>query len=129
MLEVCTEALQFVQTIVIYNYSNKNNYYYQQLIVFIMLLLFILCFLFVCNRYCVVMQPAALVVYIWLYCLFWFLVQDASKVLSYWLIRKYNVFNYNDTGRLELPESTLRYIEANKAKDLAEGAKPGGHGH
>eukprot|EP01036_Dinobryon_divergens_P022999 gene22999-31308_t len=43
-------------------------------------------------------QPYMLVVYIWLYCLVWWFIQDLFKVLAYKLMVSYNLFNYNDTG-------------------------------
>ena len=50
-------------------------------------------------------QPStpALAVYIWLYCLGWWLVQDSSKVLTHYLLRKYHVFGYGRTGELPHP--------------------------
>jgi hypothetical protein len=44
------------------------------------------------------------------------------------LIRKYDIFHYNDTGRLVMPESAVRYIADNKARDMEQAMKPGG-GH
>ncbi|KAJ1431495.1 HAD-like domain-containing protein, partial [Ochromonadaceae sp. CCMP2298] len=64
-------------------------------------------------------QPYELPVYIWLYCIGWWFVQDAAKVGTFYLLKKYNWFGYNDTGKLVLPESTLKYIADNKEKDLA----------
>ena len=43
-------------------------------------------------------------------------------------IRKYDIFHYNDTGRLVMPASALQYITANKARDMEQAMKPGG-GH
>mmetsp|Transcript_10893 Transcript_10893/g.15010 ORF Transcript_10893/g.15010 Transcript_10893/m.15010 type:complete len:108 (-) Transcript_10893:43-366(-) len=39
-----------------------------------------------------------LVVYIWLYCLVWWLIQDIFKVLAYKLLTHLNLFGFNDTG-------------------------------
>lgn len=72
-------------------------------------------------------DPKELAVYIWVYCLVWWFIQDAFKVLTYWLVVKYNLFQYNDTGRVVYPESTLKYIADNKAKDMANALKAGGH--
>ncbi len=41
-------------------------------------------------------------IYVWLYCLAWWLVQDAAKVTFYWLMRHNNWFGWNDTGRVVL---------------------------
>jgi len=58
----------------------------------------------------------------------WWFIQDFLKVLAYWFIRKYNLFNYNDTGRLVLPESTVRYIEQHKLSDMKKAVSTGaGH--
>jgi hypothetical protein len=35
-------------------------------------------------------------------------------VLMYKFMKKYNWFSYNDTGKLELPESALLYREQHK---------------
>lgn len=61
--------------------------------------------------------PEEMAAFIWIYCLFWWFVQDAVKVGIYALMKKYNLFRYNDTGKVELPQSTLDYIQANKAAD------------
>jgi H+-transporting ATPase len=66
-------------------------------------------------------KPYALFVYIWIYCIVWWVVQDAAKVGTYWLLKRYNLMGINETGALVLPESTLRYIEEEKARRAAEG--------
>lgn len=63
-------------------------------------------------------QPYALPVYIWLFCIFWWIVQDALKVFTFYIVKKYNFFEYNDTGKVVLPESSLKYIETNKSHDM-----------
>ena len=63
-------------------------------------------------------EPYPLAVYIWLYCIAWWFVQDACKVGTYYLLKKYNIFGYNDTGKLVMPESALKYIADNKEKDM-----------
>ena len=50
------------------------------------------------------------------------------KVQLFKLIIRYNIFDYNSTGQLVLPESTLEYIRLNKEKDMDSSMKPGG-GH
>jgi H+-transporting ATPase len=59
-------------------------------------------------------KPYAFAFYIWLYCLVWWFIQDAAKVLTYKMLERRNIFGINNTGRLILPESTLRYIEEKK---------------
>jgi H+-transporting ATPase len=72
-------------------------------------------------------EPYGLAFYIWIYCIVWWFVQDFAKVYAYKIIVKYNVFGWNNTGQMVLPESTLRYIEKNKAKDMAAVLSGGGH--
>eukprot|EP01038_Epipyxis_sp_PR26KG_P006480 gene6480-8913_t len=73
--------------------------------------------------------PYGLFFYIWMYCIFWWFIQDAAKVGTYYIIKKFNLFGYNDTGRLELPKSTLAYIENHKEKDMLALSKPSGGHH
>jgi hypothetical protein len=70
------------------------------------------------------MKPYAFAVYIWIYCLVWWIVQDAAKVGGYWILERYNFFGYNDTGKLVLPESTAAYIKQHKTADLEKLLKP-----
>jgi H+-transporting ATPase len=72
-------------------------------------------------------KPYALAAYIWIYCFVWWLVQDTAKVGAYWLMKRYNWFGYNNTGKMALPESALRYIKEHKEKDLLKLSKPSGH--
>jgi H+-transporting ATPase len=72
-------------------------------------------------------SPQAMALYVWLYCIGWWFVQDAAKVGTFYLLKKYNIFGYNDTGKLVMPESALKYIRDNKAKDMAKVL--GGHKH
>jgi len=55
-------------------------------------------------------QPYGLAAYIWIYCIIWWFIQDACKVGTYVLMKKYNIFDYNNTGIVVLPESTKQYI-------------------
>jgi len=41
-------------------------------------------------------QPKELAVILWLYCIFWWFVQDAAKVALYWWMEKYNIWGIND---------------------------------
>ena len=72
-------------------------------------------------------KPYLLAVYIWIYCIVWWWIQDVFKVLTMKIVIKYNLFGYNDTGKVVLPESTLRYIELNKEKDMDAASKPAAH--
>eukprot|EP01041_Mallomonas_annulata_P003588 gene3588-7132_t len=42
--------------------------------------------------------PYVFPLYVWMYCIFWWLLQDAAKVGSYHILKKYNIFGINDTG-------------------------------
>ena len=35
-----------------------------------------------------------------LYCIVWWFVQDATKILAYRWLKAYNIFGINETGRL-----------------------------
>lgn len=67
-------------------------------------------------------EPYTLTLWIWLYCLFWWVVQDFAKVGCFHLMIKYNWFQYNNTGKLEFPQSTLEYIKKHKQEDLNSAA-------
>jgi H+-transporting ATPase len=56
-------------------------------------------------------DPRALSFWIWLYCIFWWFVQDATKVFFHGLMVKYNWFQYNETGKMVYPPSTLQWRE------------------
>jgi H+-transporting ATPase len=72
-------------------------------------------------------SPQAMALYVWLYCIGWWFVQDFAKVYTFHILKKYNYFGYNDTGKLVMPESALRYIKKNKAKDMAKSTGKGHH--
>ena len=72
-------------------------------------------------------SPQAMALYVWLYCIGWWFVQDAAKVGTFWLLKEYNLFGYNDTGKLVMPESALKYIRDHKVSDMAKAMGKGGH--
>ncbi len=43
-------------------------------------------------------KPYTLALYIWLYCIVWWFIQDACKVFAFYILKKYNILGYNDTG-------------------------------
>jgi H+-transporting ATPase len=51
--------------------------------------------------------PYMLPIYIWAYCIVWWLIQDAAKVYTYKLLKRFNVFGYNDTGMAFVPEDQM----------------------
>jgi len=42
-------------------------------------------------------KPYTLALYIWLYCIVWWFIQDACKVFAFYILKKYNIFCYNYT--------------------------------
>jgi H+-transporting ATPase len=70
--------------------------------------------------------PYALAVYIWIYCIVWWFIQDLCKVGTYWLLEKYNWFEYNNVGTVVLPETTVNYIHQHKQVDMDAAAAPHG---
>ena len=63
-------------------------------------------------------KPYLLALYIWIYCIVWWFIQDACKVFTYYIIKKYDLFGHNETGMLILPGSALRYIAEHKDRDM-----------
>jgi len=56
---------------------------------------------YVDNQYVVGLadrDPKAMAVYVWLYCIFWWFVQDFCKVMLYWWMEKYNILGINDSA-------------------------------
>lgn len=56
---------------------------------------------YVDNQYVVGLgdrRPKAMAVYVWLYCIFWWFVQDTAKVVLYWWMEKYNILGINDSS-------------------------------
>jgi H+-transporting ATPase len=49
-------------------------------------------------------RPRALAFYIWLYCILWWFIQDAAKVILYYFLKKHNVFGINDSLKMEQPK-------------------------
>ena len=56
--------------------------------------------------------PQALFVFIWFYCIVWWLIQDAAKVYAYKFIKHFNLMNIHDTGIVRRNESTIKYRES-----------------
>ncbi len=54
----------------------------------------------------------ALPVYIWLYCIFWWFIQDASKVALYKYLHKYNVFGVNDASKFATEHMQAHSIDS-----------------
>ena len=45
-------------------------------------------------------KPYTLAFWVWLYCIFFWFIQDLCKVIAYSILEKYNVFGINDTLKL-----------------------------
>jgi hypothetical protein len=43
-------------------------------------------------------------------------IQDACKVFTIYIMKKHNWLGINETGKLIMPESTLKYMEDEKIK-------------
>lgn len=42
-------------------------------------------------------SPRGMAFYVWLYCLFWWILQDIAKVMCYYYLEKYNICGINDS--------------------------------
>mmetsp|Transcript_5866 Transcript_5866/g.9658 ORF Transcript_5866/g.9658 Transcript_5866/m.9658 type:complete len:582 (-) Transcript_5866:292-2037(-) len=42
-------------------------------------------------------KPHEFAIYVWIYCVFWWLVQDFAKVATYWWMETYNILGINDS--------------------------------
>ena len=47
-------------------------------------------------------EPYLLALWIWIYCIVWWFIQDAFKVLCVKFIESHNVFGYNETGKVDM---------------------------
>jgi len=59
--------------------------------------------------------PYILPVFIWVYCLVWWVIQDAAKVYTYKFLKHFNVFQYNDTGMVPNHPSHQMLLDAQHA--------------
>mmetsp|Transcript_21772 Transcript_21772/g.22519 ORF Transcript_21772/g.22519 Transcript_21772/m.22519 type:complete len:1017 (-) Transcript_21772:196-3246(-) len=55
--------------------------------------------------------PHLLPLYIWIYCIIWWFIQDVAKVLTYYVMKKYNIFNYNNLLLKEDNVGTVGEVE------------------
>merc|ERR1712070_346292 len=55
--------------------------------------------------------PYMLEVFVWSWSLSWWLAEDAAKVLCRMIVHKYNIFDINNTGEMELTNSAKRLQE------------------
>ena len=69
----------------------------------------------------------ALVVWVWFYCIMWWIVQDVVKVYSWKLMSHHNFLGVNDTGAVVLKQSTISLSEKMRADMAKGGSRKGGH--
>jgi H+-transporting ATPase len=65
--------------------------------------------------------PYTLEAFVWVWSLSWWLAEDAAKVFCRWVVHRYNIFDINNTGVMEMTPAALKVqeelrIEASKAK-------------
>jgi len=61
--------------------------------------------------------PYMLEVFVWSWSLSWWLAEDAAKVLCRWIVHKYNIFDINNTGEMELTDSAKK-LQIQMRKEL-----------
>ena len=44
--------------------------------------------------------------WVWIYCIVWWWIQDACKVAAFWVLRKYNLFNFNSASLVNVRGTT-----------------------
>ena len=47
-------------------------------------------------------EPYLLALWIWIYCIVWWFIQDAFKVMCIKIIEYHNTFGYNETGKVDM---------------------------
>jgi H+-transporting ATPase len=73
-------------------------------------------------------EPKAMAFYVWIYCLAWWLVQDILKVGFYALMKKYNWFGWNNTGKIVMSDTVQKYINDNMNQDMESNVTSPIHG-
>merc|ERR1712232_424675 len=62
--------------------------------------------------------PYTLEAFVWVWSLSWWLAEDAAKVFCRWIVHKYNIFDINNTGEMELTDSAKKLqVEMRKAAE------------
>merc|ERR1712203_1282538 len=62
--------------------------------------------------------PYMLEVFVWSWSLAWWLAEDAAKVFCRWIVHKFNIFDINNTGEMELTKSAKKLqVEMRKAME------------
>merc|ERR1711881_649450 len=66
--------------------------------------------------------PYMLEVFVWSWSLTWWLAEDAAKVFCRWIVHKYNIFDINNIGEMELIDSAKKLqVELQKSMENASG--------
>jgi len=52
--------------------------------------------------------PYMLEVFVWSWSLTWWLAEDAAKVFCRWIVHKYNIFDINNTGVMEMTDKAVQ---------------------
>merc|ERR1711998_365851 len=66
--------------------------------------------------------PYSLQFFVWAWSLSWWLAEDAAKVFCRYIVHKYNIFDINNTGEMELtPSAKKEMAEMRANKDKAYG--------
>merc|ERR1719183_2739401 len=52
--------------------------------------------------------PYTLEAFVWTWSLTWWLAEDAAKVFCRWIVHKFNIFDINNTGEMEMTPSALK---------------------
>ncbi|CUF89536.1 P-type H+-ATPase, putative [Bodo saltans] len=63
-------------------------------------------------------------IWVWLYCIFWWFVQDLTKVATYKILDRYDLFNYRTIAQGEWTVETARASQGKNSKKGKEQAEP-----
>merc|ERR1711870_114505 len=61
--------------------------------------------------------PYELQFFVWSWSLAWWIAEDAAKVFCRWIVHKFNIFDINNTGEMELTQSAIK-LQAEMRKSL-----------
>merc|ERR1711881_469767 len=66
--------------------------------------------------------PYMLEVFVWCWSLLWWFAEDAAKVFCRWIVHKYNIFDINNIGEMELIDAAKKLqVELQKSMENASG--------
>lgn len=67
-------------------------------------------------------SPKAFALYVWLYCIFFWFIQDGAKVMAYWYMHKNNILGINDASAREVSMDQSEKKEDNLKANLLSNA-------